>query len=124
MTPTPIIITVAPVSAQPDYFQAWLADRNLCPASRTPFCDGARALLALGYSPTAPVVMRSADSATDRLRSTVGQAARLTVATGAQGRPKFRLWKAPPASAAAPPIRFPQNSDLPCLGARLLEPIP
>jgi hypothetical protein len=113
--PETIVITVAPIEARPGYFQAWLADRKLCAASHTPFLDASRALLRLGYPATVRVVMRSPGSTTDRLRSTVGAAARLTVKDRDRGRPAFERWNPISSSPGKAPVRFRgKPAVLPC----------
>jgi hypothetical protein len=98
-----LIITIAPIHTRPGYYTARCDGRLLC-RSRQPFLDGARALLDAGYSTDTTVVMRSAGSTADRLRSTIGAAAKLAVETNAEGKPVFRQWRGPQTRGAAPPI--------------------
>lgn len=60
-------------------FFAYLGNRPLCKASSTPFYSAARALLDEGVSPDTVLTMRHDGSSIVSLRSTVGQAAKLTV---------------------------------------------
>jgi hypothetical protein len=99
----PIIIIIAvPIAARPDYFEARVADWVLCAATRIPFLDGARRLIELGHDPRATIVLRAPASSTDRLRSTIGAAARLTVAEGDADPPRFRRWKGPQSREGSP----------------------
>lgn len=118
MNKIPIVITAAPIEARPGFFEARLAARVLRSATRTPFFDAARVLRGIGYPPDTIIVMRSIGSDVDRLRSTIAAAIRLTVAEDAQGRPKYRRWMAPPASAGGPPVRFLGNPGVPTLAER------
>jgi hypothetical protein len=93
----------------PGKFDARLGDRSIVEASRTPFCDGARALLAQGLAaPGDLLVMRHTGSQHDALRAMVGVAARLTVdETSGNGTPRFVRWKPMPriTSEGASPMR-------------------
>jgi hypothetical protein len=89
----------------PGRFDAHYGDRLLVERSRTPFCDGARALLDKGLAdPGDRLVMRYAGSESDALISTVGTAAKLTV-SDANGPPQFRPWKPFQTMAGSPPVR-------------------
>jgi hypothetical protein len=86
---TTIVLTVFPslngvgrkaYSTRGQLFHGRVADRFLGKRSTTPFCDGARVLLAEGIDPDTKLVMRHDGSSADALRSTVGAAAGLTVA--------------------------------------------
>jgi hypothetical protein len=92
MSHVPIIIIVEPI-ARPGYFQTRVGSRALC-TSREPFLAGARALLQAGYAASAAIVMRSPGCDVDRLRSTIGAAARLTVSEDTVKSPRFRRFKA------------------------------
>jgi hypothetical protein len=96
-------IIVAPIAGRAGYYTARCDGRLLC-RSRQPLLDGARELLASGFSAEAAIVMRHAGSQIEALRSTVGAAARLTVAEGDRGAPRFRRWKAMPLREGSPPI--------------------
>jgi hypothetical protein len=98
-------ITIAPIPTRPGYYTACCDGRLLC-RSRQPFLDGARELLASSYPPDTVIVMRSANSTTDRLRSTIGAAAALTVETNEEGRPDLRQWRGSRTRGAAPPVAF------------------
>jgi hypothetical protein len=81
------------------------ADRYLVPSSRSPFFDAARRLLDLGHAPTV-LVMRHEGSSTESLRTTIGDAARLSVTDSRHGTPVLRPFrKAQPGVVAAPPTR-------------------
>ena len=89
------IIHVAPART-PGKFAAFLGERQIVAASRTPFCDGARALLAEGAAaPSDLLIMRHTGSEHDALKAAVGVAAKLTV-TESNGPPEFRPWKPMP----------------------------
>ena len=87
-----LIITVGPAPNHPGKFEAYLGDRQLVSHSYMPLLGSARVLLAEGYDPGAPLVMRHSRSTTDCLTTTVGYAARLTVEEGAFG-PMFRRYR-------------------------------
>lgn len=103
MQPPPLIIVTTPLPMRPGYFEARLAERVLCAATRSPFLDGCRRLLVLGHDPGAYVVMRGLHSSIDRLRARLGTAGRLTVAEG-DHTPRFRPWKPLPLREGSPPI--------------------
>ena len=63
----------------------------LCQHSRQPLLDAARALLPL-VEATEPLLMRREDTDFDALRSTVGEAAKLTVAERDHGIARFERW--------------------------------
>jgi len=81
-----------------------VGDRRIVERSPQPFVDAARVLVDEGIDPSTPIVMRHGGSPHDALRSTVGEAARLTVLDTAQGKPVFRPWRPSPAIAGGPPI--------------------
>jgi hypothetical protein len=89
----------------------YIGERQIVAASRTPFCDGARALLSEGLAvPSDALIMRHAGSAHDALKASVGVAAKLTVEDESRdGKPRFRPWrphpKASPSMAGAAPMR-------------------
>jgi len=68
------------------------ADDKILSSSRQPLLDAARALLAEGIPPETPIMMRHQGSETISLRSTVGEAAKLTVKEKPNG-PKFQKWE-------------------------------
>jgi hypothetical protein len=88
-------------STRGQLFDGRVGDRFLVKRSTTPFCDGARALLAEGVRPDTRLVMRHEGSPHDTLRSTVGAAAGLTVADDKLGKPIFVGWKPKPYEALA-----------------------
>src|SRR3974377_1351708 len=104
------IIHVAPART-PGKFAAFLGERQIVAARRTPFCDGARALLAEGTAaPGDLLVMRHAGGEHDALKAAVGVAAKLTVSEETNpGRPRFVSWtphpKAPPMLSGDAPMR-------------------
>jgi hypothetical protein len=63
--------------------------------STTPLCDGARYWLEKGICPntTIMVVWSSGNSSHWSVRSTIGQAAKLTVEPNTLGKPVFRLYR-------------------------------
>jgi hypothetical protein len=82
----------------PGKFEARLGERLIVEASRTPFCDGARVLLAQGLAaPGDLLIMRHAGSGCDALTAAVGVAAGLTVKEEtADGKPRFVSWQPHP----------------------------
>jgi hypothetical protein len=77
----------------PSKFTAFHDERQIVTASRTPFCDGARALLADGTAQSSDMlIMRHAGSQVDALKAPAGVAARLTVSES-NGPPEFRPLK-------------------------------
>ena len=85
---TPIHITISPVRR--GRFHARVQDRHLC-TSRTPFFAAARVLMEEGADPETPITMSHEGSCIVSLRSTIGQAARLTVEESEKSyqRPSF-----------------------------------
>jgi hypothetical protein len=87
-----LIIVVRPSTHRGDRYGAWLGTgERLVVASRQPFLDSARVLLAWGRSPDTIIEMRRQGSAVPSLRSTVGAAAKLTV--DETSRTTFARWK-------------------------------
>jgi hypothetical protein len=72
-----IYVDVRPAE-RPGRFWGLVAGRDLT-ISRQPFLDVARVLLREGVDSSMPLVMRWTTTGTESLRSTVGQAAKLTV---------------------------------------------
>jgi hypothetical protein len=97
-----VIITVSPVPALPNYFEARWNGGLLC-VSAKPFLDGARRLLELGQDPCSALIMRGPESPVHRLRSTINVAARHTIAEGEMDPPRFRRWKGPHSREGSPP---------------------
>jgi hypothetical protein len=101
-----IIVTIMECPRQPypvkwaGLFEARVDGRLVCAKSRTPFMDTARVLLAEGCDPDTTIVMRSAGSDFDCLRSTVGAAAKLTVN---EAGPRIVRW--------SPDRRFPSSGS-------------
>jgi hypothetical protein len=69
--PALTIITVL-LAGRPDAYAAWLDGRLIHKASRQPFLEVARVLIAAGHDPATFVSMRHAGSNVDSLRSTIG----------------------------------------------------
>ena len=97
-----MIIDVRP-GARPGTYTASLGGRDLC-TSRQPLLDSARFLIQEGADPADVLVMRWAETGTESLTATVGTAAKLTVADGQDGVPRFRSYK-PYSGEVAPPMR-------------------
>jgi hypothetical protein len=100
------LVVVSPNGA-PGCFSATVNDRLMVLSSRQPLLDACRALLAEGVDSNAWVIMRHAGSPTDALRTKVGIAAKLTVAEGDRGVPRFRSWKPMQLREGSPPVHFP-----------------
>ena len=86
-------IIIIAVPASPGRFIATVAGKEITDPTCEPFFDGCRALLAGGADRSTAVVMRHVGSTTDCLRSTVGNAARLTVRDDDSGPPRLVRWK-------------------------------
>ena len=97
-----IVITVTLDATRAGYYEARADGRLLCKSSRQPFLDSARALIDRRYAATAVIVMKHVGSDIESLRATIETAARLTVAEGDRGAPRFRRWKAPPLREGSP----------------------
>jgi hypothetical protein len=98
---TTIVLVVSPslnvdggkaYSTRGQLFDGSIDGRRIVKRSTTPFCAAARVLLAEGADPATKVVMRHEGLSHDALRSTVGAAAKLTVADGSTGKPVFVPW--------------------------------
>ena len=115
---TTVVLVVSP-SLKPDGAKAYstrgqlfdgrVDGRSVVKRSTTPFCAAARVLLAEGVDPAARFIMRHEGSPYDALWSTVGVAAKLTVADGT-GKPVLVPWVDlrqtwSPASRGGPPMR-------------------
>jgi len=112
-TGVPIIIVVSPSidaegrrahSGRGQLFDGRVDGRIIVERSPTPFCDGARVLLAEGCDPATRFNMRHDGSTGDALRSTVGVAAKLMVEEGDRV-PQVGRWKPPPHADVTPPMR-------------------
>lgn len=91
-------------------FDGIVEGRRIVTRSTTPLCDAARALLAAGADPAAPLVMRHAGKDRGALRSTVGVAAKLTVKDDSGGKPVSRRWSPSPFDGrSAVPVRPPMR---------------
>lgn len=75
----PIVIIVREIGQSGRHSAALSDGTLLLESSASPFLEGCRRLLALGYAPEARAVMRRPGSDEDCLRSTIGGAARLSV---------------------------------------------
>lgn len=74
-------------------YLAYNGDQFLC-SSRQPLLDAARILIKQGHNPNTPIEMRRKNNPNVvALRSTIGQAAKLTVREDAQKGPTFEHWK-------------------------------
>ena len=93
----------------PGKFEAFYGEHRIVAASRTPFCDGARALLADGTAqPSDVLIMRHAGSQHDALKAAVGIAAMLTV--DESETPRLHKWVDPRKRyPAAPDIAAPMR---------------
>ena len=100
------LVVVSP-NGVPGCFSATVNGRLMVLSSRVPLLDSCRALLAEGVDSNAWVIMRHAGSATDAMRTKVGIAAKLTVAEGDRGVPRFRSWKPMRLREGSPPMRLP-----------------
>src|SRR5712671_2355905 len=106
-----IIITVSPsldsdgrlaCSGRGQLFNGVVDGRLIVTRSSQLLLDGARALLAEGIDPRTRIVMRHAGVDTDALRSTVGDAAKLSIREG-DDAPRFKDWvPLPPRPEASP----------------------
>jgi hypothetical protein len=92
-------------------FDARSQEGVLCQASRTPFLDAARALLASGCDPNATIEMWHAGAEGYSLRSSVGIAAKLAVHERGRGAhpPIFALWESFPSTGDRPPAAADQS---------------
>jgi hypothetical protein len=98
-------------STRGQLFDGAIDGRGIVKRSSTPFFAAARVLLAEGVDPATKFVMRHEGSPYDALRSTVGGAAKLTVADGSTGKPVFVPWvdlreKYEAAARGGPPVHF------------------
>jgi len=66
---------------------------TLLGATRLPFYESARELLRRGFNPEAGIAFRHDGSATISMRSSIEQAANLTVDDDSSGRPKVRAFR-------------------------------
>jgi hypothetical protein len=83
---TAIHVSISPATG--GRFHARVQDRHLC-TSRTPFFAAARVLVEEGADPETPITMSHEGSCIVSLRSTIGQAARLTVEESERSGPRF-----------------------------------
>jgi hypothetical protein len=72
-------------------------------SARQPFFESARKLLAKGVSPKTELTMWRDGEETWSLRSTVGEAAKLTVFEDEERGPEFRIYKPFPYDTLRPP---------------------
>jgi hypothetical protein len=90
-----LTILVAETAKRRGLFTAALPDgRRLVHASRTPFCDTARVLMAEGYDPAETLQMCREIGGTIALSGKLGEVARVTVTDPDHGRPHF-IWFRP-----------------------------
>jgi hypothetical protein len=99
---SPTIEIVACPVDQHGRFVAKLGGQPLCRGSRQPYLDAARRLVELGHDPDALLIMFR--DGVPSLFGRLGAAAKLTIAEGDRGVPRFRLWKAVPLREGSPPI--------------------
>jgi hypothetical protein len=101
MSETAITLIVSPslkpngakaYSTRGQLFDGRIDGRSIVKRTSTPFCAAARVLIAEGIDPAARLVMRHEGSPNDALRSTVGVAAKLTVADRGTGKLVFAPW--------------------------------
>ena len=99
-----LIVLASPAPRGAARFEARLDNSNrvLC-VSRMPFFDAARQLVADGYDPNVPLILRHAGSDMDCLKARLGTAASMSVEETVYG-PKLRRWKPIPALAVTPRI--------------------
>ena len=105
-----VTVTVAPITSRPGYYTARADGRLLC-RSRQPFLDGARELLASGYSADTVIIMKHVGSDVETVRSTIGGAARLTVSEEENRPPRFKRWKPRYMGEGSPPVAYLRNSE-------------
>jgi hypothetical protein len=103
MIATNISITITLIVETPGRYQAEVDGKLLVPSSSTPFLDGARELIAKGYSPYAILEARRPGQSNWDLRAQLGVAAALDVRETANG-PIFRAFVASQSLLASPPI--------------------
>jgi hypothetical protein len=86
-------LVMTPSTRKPWLFSATLDGVVIVKASRQPLLDGARALLGLGWSPTARLTASHAGDTTAQLQSTIGEAAKWTVTESDRGGLRKALWQ-------------------------------
>lgn len=87
----PIEIVIVPASNPGTYWPV-VDGKRMTKATRQPFFDGARALLAIGAAIEAPLISRHQGSQTIVMQSTVGEAARWSVSESDGGGLRRQLW--------------------------------
>jgi hypothetical protein len=116
-----LAIVVVPIKGKAAHFEAWLEGGVLLiSASRQPFVDAARVLIALGSDPNAVLVMRHAGSDAIALKAKLGVAAGLAVEEGPHGAwfvphrmgAKTRV-AASPIAPTPPAATTPRDADAP-----------
>lgn len=85
-------IIITPVTGRPGVYQAHYDETLLC-TSRLPFFDGARVLLSQGYPADTVLTLRHAGQGYVSLRSTIGEAAKLTVIENKRFGPRFTKFR-------------------------------
>jgi hypothetical protein len=97
------------------HFDALIDGRILASATRQPFSDGCRVLLADGCdSGCIAVMVHPADPGQICLRARLGTAASLTVKERDRGIIGFEPWKAYSSSPVEPPVEFKPNPTRKC----------
>ena len=77
-----VTIVIRAVNRRGMYSAHTESGRLLVRSSSVPFCDAARELIRIGYSPESMLVMRREGSQVEALRGRIGPAAGLTVEDG------------------------------------------
>jgi hypothetical protein len=99
-----ITIIIAGIPTRPSYYTARCDGLRLC-SSGQPLLDGARALLASGFSAHTVIELRHVGSDAVAMRAVLGVAACLTVSANRASRPVFHCRKATKNDATASPVR-------------------
>lgn len=86
-------LVLTPVTGRSGFYAATLDGRRVVPASRQPFHDGARALLAEGAPSDGTLAARHAGSFTVAMRATVVEGARWTVEETDDRGLRLRPWR-------------------------------
>ena len=85
-------IIITPVTNRPGIYQAHYDETLLC-TSRLPFFDGARLLLSQGYPADTALSLRHSRKDFVSLRSTIGEAAKLTVIENERVGPRITKFR-------------------------------
>jgi hypothetical protein len=101
----PIIEVVLRPKATPGLFGAELSGTVIVEASRSPICDAARVLHALGFRDDSILVARHHGSDIVSMRGPLGAWRKLTVREDRNG-PRFVRWEAFSLRRVSPPVRL------------------